>query len=126
MPFDEEAKTGDGQYASSLELGFIRHYNDILCKWLKRANNDYVVPYPEETTSIPEQVIPSAWVLQPVANEHTVISGYKLNEESSSLTEVKDVVCKTVSPRSPKIIVNHDDTLPVSYTHLTLPTKRIV
>jgi effector protein SidI len=28
-PFDEDARTGDGQYAKSLEIGFARHYSTI-------------------------------------------------------------------------------------------------
>lgn len=104
-PFDEEAKTGDGQYAASLELGFAENYEHIPCKWLKKDKGDYSIPFPTGTTSIPEETIPSAIVLQPVANENTVISGYKLKDTVSSPEKAQEVNNKTVSPRTPKIIV---------------------
>lgn len=110
-PFDEEAKTGDGQYAASLELGFVESYKHIPCKWLKKDKGNYTIPFPEGTTSIPEATIPSAIVLQPVANENTIISGYKLNDEFASATAAQEVNEKTVSPKTPKVIVKHDNSL---------------
>lgn len=110
-PFDEEAKTGDGQYAASLELGFAENYEHIPCKWLKKDKGDYSIPFPTGTTSIPEETIPSAIVLQPVANENTIISGYKLKDAVSSPEKAQEVNNKTASPRTPKIIVKHDNSL---------------
>ncbi|HAT8180704.1 TPA: hypothetical protein JA361_14940, partial [Legionella pneumophila] len=49
--------------------------------------------------------------LQPVANENTIISGYKLKDALSSPEEAQEVNNKTVSPRTPKIIVKHDNSL---------------
>ncbi|WP_115702074.1 Dot/Icm T4SS effector Ceg32/SidI [Legionella sainthelensi] len=109
-PFDEDAKTGDGQYAASLELGFAENY-DISCTWLKKDLKHYSIPFPSDTTSIPADTIPSAIVLQPVANENTIISGYKLKEALSSIEEAQEVNIKTVSPRTPKVLVKHDNSL---------------
>lgn len=109
-PFDEDAKTGDGQYAASLELGFAENY-DISCTWLKKDKKHYSIPFPSGTTSIPEETIPSAIVLQPVANENTIISGYKLKEALSSMEDAQEVNIKTVSPRTPKVLVAHDNSL---------------
>lgn len=110
-PFDEDAKTGDGQYAASLEAGFAENYDDISCTWLKKDKGHYRIPFPTGTTSIPEESIPSATVLQPVANENTIISGYKLKEALSLMEEAQEVNSKTVSPRTPKVLVKHDNSL---------------
>ncbi|WP_058515355.1 Dot/Icm T4SS effector Ceg32/SidI [Legionella santicrucis] len=110
-PFDEDAKTGDGQYAASLEVGFAENYDKIPCTWLKKDKGHYSIPFPSGTTSIPEETIPSAIVLQPVANENTIISGYKLKEVHSLIDEALQVNIKTVSPRTPKVLVTHDNSL---------------
>ena len=110
-PFDEEAKTGDGQYAASLTSGFVQNYETIQCTWLKKNDGHYSIPLPAESTSVPHETIPSAEVLQPVANERTRISGYKLDTPLSSTVEVEEVNKQTVSPKTPKIIIRHDNIL---------------
>ncbi|KTD43245.1 Dot/Icm T4SS effector Ceg32/SidI [Legionella quateirensis] len=110
-PFDEEAKTGDGQYAASLTSGFVQNYEAIQCTWLKRNMGHYAIPLPAESTSIPHETIPSAEVLQPVANKRTTISGYKLDTPFSPTVEVEEINKQTVSPKTPKVIVRHDDIL---------------
>jgi len=107
-PFDEDAKTGDGQYARSLAYGFADHYKDISCTWLKRVDGRYTIPFPTGTTSIPDNTIPSAIVLQPVANGEMCISGYKLDSCESSTEEAQKENIATVSPRTPKVIIKHD------------------
>lgn len=110
-PFDEDAKTGDGQYAASLEAAFAKHYAKVPAVWLKKAKGHYAIPFPAGTTSVPANTIPSAIVLQPVANESTVISGYKLDSNDSSDVEALNVNKLTVSPKTPKIILEHDNSL---------------
>ncbi|RUR06901.1 Dot/Icm T4SS effector Ceg32/SidI [Legionella sp. km772] len=110
-PFDEDAKTGDGQYAASLETGFAQHYTKIPCVWLKKDDHKYNIPLPAGTESFPEKTIPSAIVLQPVANENTIISGYKLTTESATAEEAEQVNKQTVSPKTPKAILNPDNSL---------------
>lgn len=122
-PFDEKANTGDGQYADSLEMGFKINYDEIECTWLKKGSKDYTIPFPPGVTSIPKDTIPSAIVLQPVANENTVISGYQLLADSSDGSEAENVNEITVSPRTPKIILNADGTLR-SLTIMDIYTKQ--
>ncbi|RUR15675.1 hypothetical protein ELY21_14305 [Legionella sp. km535] len=110
-PFDEEAKTGDGQYAASLKSGFTTNYSDIQCTWLKRNDGHYAIPLPAGCTSIPHDTIPSAEVLQPVANKRTAISGYKLLDPESSPLEAEEVNRQTVSPKTPKVILRGDGSL---------------
>lgn len=118
-PFDEEAKTGDGQYASTLETTFTTSYPDITCRWLKKHNPEscepgYHIPYPQGCTSIPEHTIPSAIVLQPVANGKTVVSGFKLlgsDDTQASIRAALAVMKATVSPKTPKIVVSADGLL---------------
>lgn len=110
-PFDEQSKTGDGQYAASLEAGFRRHYPTIPCTWLKKVDNAYSIPCPPDATSIPEGTIPSAIVLQPIANEKTTVSGYKLNVADSSSLIAEEVNTVTASPRTPKVTLGHDNIL---------------
>ena len=110
-PFDEDAKTGDGQYAASLEQGFKEHYQHVSCKWLKQSEGKYSIPLPLGATSIPSTTIPSAIVLQPVANGNTVLSGYKLNTELTDSTPANSVNLKTVSPRTPKVLLKNDGQL---------------
>jgi effector protein SidI len=124
-PFDEEARTGDGQYAASLVEGFATHYSQIPCKWLKRESGDYAIPFPTGATSIPADTIPSAIVLQPVANEKTIVSGYRLNNAFASPVEAQKVNSLTVSPKTSKVIVNHDNSLH-SLTIMDIYSKKII
>ena len=107
-PFDEAAKTGDGQYAATLEKSFADQYaHAVICVWLKEAKHHYTVPCPQGTRSIPAKTIPSTYVLQPIANEHTVISGYQLlTNDEPAFAAAQNINALTVSPRSPKVILN--------------------
>ena len=109
-PFDEAAKTGDGQYAATLEKSFADGYaHAVKCVWLKEAEHHYTVPCPEGTRSIPAKTIPSTYVLQRIANENTVVSGYQLlTSDKSAFAAAQDINARTVSPRSPKVILNQD------------------
>lgn len=82
-PFDEEAKTGDGQYAASLVKGFSLHSPETDCIWLKAEDGHYVIPRFKGVTPIPEGTLPTVEVLQSVANGRTVLSGYRYNKDAS-------------------------------------------
>jgi len=123
-PLDEQAMTGDGQYAKSIEHGFLENYpRTVSCNWLKRDDKKYAIPFPEEATSVPVDTIPSAMVLQPVSNEKTTISGFKLTSEDASASASQAVNSMTVTPRTPKVIVKHDNSLH-SLTIMDIYTKQ--
>lgn len=117
-PFDEEAKTGDGQYAFTLEKTFKELYPTINCTWLKcfdltKNPSGYHIPHLQGCVSIPSNTIPSAIVLQPVANEKTAISGFQVleDENTQAMDEALVVIQKTVSPKTPKIITDSTNLL---------------
>ena len=113
-PFDEEEKTGDGQYARSLIEGFYMH-TQTQCFWIKEeslmlANDEqpnayYKLPKYKHIKPIPEKTIPSVYVLQSVANQRTVISGYKVSSKVV-LERITERVKRETTVRTPKIITN--------------------
>lgn len=112
-PFDEEAKTGDGQYALSLEWGLKNFYGEKLtqCKWLKEANGDYTLPTITGLLPYPPKTIPSAYVLQPVANEKTTSSGYKVTGTEKDAGIANEINSITVSPKTPKVLLDESGKL---------------
>ena len=111
-PFDEDARTGDGQYAESLVEGFKRHGNGTQCIWLKEKLGHYKVVAPEGLEPIPEKTIPSVYVLQPVANGQTVISGYRYSSEDYFET-ARLRIGRNLTVRTPQIILNAQRNLKV-------------
>lgn len=120
-PFDEAAKTGDGQYAKSLVEGFKAHGNQTDCIWLKEIEDHYTLKLESGLRSIPEGTIPSIYVLQPVANGHTVISGYQCPSDKL-LDEAKDKIKGQITLRTPKVVLDKDNTLKyIGYQGLNAP-----
>lgn len=109
-PFDEDAKTGDGQYAQSLVTGFNKHGSPTKCIWLKQKEGHYSLPAHEDLQPIPAQTIPSVYVLQPVANGRTVVSGY-LCEKDNSLEKAEKLIKDKITRRTPQIILNKEGKL---------------
>ncbi|WP_133132141.1 hypothetical protein [Legionella sp. W10-070] len=102
-PFDEEAKTGDGQYAKSLVEGFSQYGSQTECIWLKQKDKHYNLVAPEGVKPIPADTVPSVYVLQPVANGQTVISGYQyLTKEARKIAEER--IKGNVTLRTPQVI----------------------
>lgn len=109
-PFDEDAKTGDGQYAQSLVTGFETHGNPTKCIWLKQKEGHYSLPAHEDLQPIPAQTIPSVYVLQPVANGRTVVSGYRC-EKDKSIEKAEQLIKDKITRRTPQIILNEQGRL---------------
>jgi hypothetical protein len=103
-PFDEDAKTGDGQYALSLVEGFKKHAPSTQCTWLKLNDGHYQIFSPVGLKPIPEKTIPSVYVLQPVANGRTTISGYQCMPEY--LESAKKIISQKISLRTPQILTD--------------------
>lgn len=116
-PFDENARTGDGQYAQSLVEGFKRH-SPTKCTWLKQKDQHYTVPCYPGLQPIPEGTIPSVYVLQPVANEHTVLSGYCC-ETTEMVSEAIEIIKDKITLRTPQILLDSQGKL----THIGLIIK---
>jgi hypothetical protein len=126
-PFDEEEKTGDGQYARSLLVGFEK-YSQTKCLWLKEesmflksserdfANSYYRIPKQTNIRPIPENTIPSVYALQPVANKKTVITGYQVQSRDAYAFAFKKIK-NEITPRTPKIITSYENQLLVVGFH---------
>ena len=109
-PFDEAAKTGDGQYAQSLVQGFQSQEKKTSCVWLKEADGHYNLRLRSGLNSIPPQTIPTIYVLQPVANGQTVVSGYQCpSDELLSVAELK--IRSEITLRTPKIVLDKNNRL---------------
>lgn len=100
-PFDEEAKTGDGQYAESLVHGFKNYDKNTTCIWLKEKESHYKLPIHTEIAPIPKNTIPSVYALQPVANGHTVLCGryYSIKKLSNGCRSTNVINNKIYSPK---------------------------
>lgn len=111
-PFDEDAKTGDGQYALSLEEGLGQHSKSE-CIWLKEykyhnpkvKHSYYRISIENHLKPIPKNCIPTVYVLQQVANEKTVLSGYQLSKKSDPIKALEKIK-EQVTFRTPKILTN--------------------
>ncbi|MDR3501362.1 MAG: hypothetical protein P4L79_02165 [Legionella sp.] len=109
-PFDEAAKTGDGQYAKSLVKGFRLHAKNTQCVWLREADGHYTSKLKSGLVPIPAQTIPTLYVLQPVANGQIVVSGYKCpHDELLSVAEEK--IKTEITLRTPKIVLDKNNHL---------------
>lgn len=108
-PFDEDARTGDGQYAKSLVKGFSQH-SSTPCIWLKQKDQHYSIPCTPGLQPIPTNSIPTVSVLQPVANEHTVLSGYSC-ETNEKLKEAIHCIDRKITLRTPQVILGANNEL---------------
>lgn len=108
-PFDEDARTGDGQYAQTLVQGFSQ-YSTTSCIWLKQKDRHYSIPSTPGLRPIPANSIPTVFVLQPVANERTVLSGY-VCETIDKLDEAIDCINRKITLRTPQVILGPDNKL---------------
>lgn len=123
-PFDEEAKTGDGQYAHSLVEGFGQHSKSS-CIWLKEKRHSdpgiehvhYNIGIENDLKPIPANTIPTVYVLQQVANEKTVLSGYQLGIKSD-FNKAQQKIKNQVTIRTPKILTNAENKIVVLGVYL--------
>ncbi|MFJ1268520.1 hypothetical protein ACD661_08140 [Legionella lytica] len=108
-PFDEEARTGDGQYAKTLVQGFSQ-YSTTSCIWLKQKDQHYSIPRSPGLQPIPANSIPTVFVLQPVANKRTVLSGYSC-ETLEQLDTAIEYIKGKITLRTPQVILGPDKKL---------------
>lgn len=109
-PFDEEAKTGDGQYAASLVAGFQQYGQPVDCIWLREQNNHYYLPEFAGLSPVPARCIPSIFVLQSVANGRPVLSGYRYSY-TENLDELLCYVASQTTLATPKVLIDSNNQL---------------
>lgn len=108
-PFDEEAKTGDGQYAQTLENSFNKQ-TSIRCVWLKEKLGHYSISFEEGLKPIPADSIPSVSVLLPVANGRTVLSGFQC-ENPDLIEGLRTKLKNYITIKTPQIITDAENKL---------------
>ncbi|QDQ39251.1 hypothetical protein E3226_001925 [Legionella geestiana] len=109
-PFDENAKTGDGQYALSLAAGFLEFGEGTDCIWIREADKHYSLPCYKGCTPVPAGTLPTVEVLQSVANGHAVLTGYRFRE-GASLSYIIPRIIRQTTLATPKMLISESGTL---------------
>lgn len=109
-PFDENAKTGDGQYALSLATGFLQSGEGTECIWIREADKHYSLPCYKGCTPVPAGTLPTVEALQSVANGHSILTGYRYRKEAS-LSHVIPRIMQQTTLATPKMLISESGAL---------------